>query len=68
MLVGGACFDFVGPFRVDYDHLASLGSTEFEQAVALGPTPTNDCCTDAHAFVSEVSPLPATHRASHVKT
>ncbi|CAL8466475.1 g6011 [Coccomyxa elongata] len=53
VLVGSACFDFVGPFRLDYDHLASLGASDFEQAVALGPTPTNDCCNDAHAFVGE---------------
>ncbi|KAK9902876.1 hypothetical protein WJX75_009538 [Coccomyxa subellipsoidea] len=51
-LVTGACFDFVAPFGADYGQLASLGDADFRQAVALGPTPTDQCCEDARTFVT----------------
>lgn len=56
-MVTGACFDFVAPFGADYGQLASLGDADFRQAVALGPTPTDQCCKDARTFVTGVSHL-----------
>ena len=59
-LAAGPCMPFVAPFAARTASLAKLSDTEFQQAVALGPTPSNQCCTDAGAFVREVSTLTLT--------
>lgn len=61
VMVAGACFDFTAPFREDYGRLASLGEADFRQAIALGATPSDQCCADARVFVSGV-----THPGRHL--
>ena len=56
---------FVAPFAARTTSLAKLSDTDFQQAVALGPTPSNQCCMDAGAFVRQVSHFPMTRVTPH---
>lgn len=54
-LVTGACLDFVAAFQADTEALSKLSERDFRQAVAIGPTPSDQCCIDAAAYVRGVS-------------
>lgn len=54
-LAAGACMPFVAPYATRTASLAKLSEADFQQAVALGPTPSDQCCVDAGAFVKGVS-------------
>jgi hypothetical protein len=62
-LVTGACVQFVASFQgSSADALGKLSEADFREAVAVGPTPSDQCCTDAGLFVHgvrEVSSDPA---------
>jgi hypothetical protein len=53
-LVAGACVAFSAPFRERPDVLARLGDAAFREAIALGPTPSDQCCADLKAFAEGV--------------
>ena len=57
-LAAGACMPFVAPFATRTGSLVKLSEADFQQAVALGPTPSDQCCLDAGAFTRGVSTRP----------
>ena len=54
-LVVGECLPFMAEFQVNGPALAKMNTADFRQAIAVGPTPTDQCCRDAKAFVTQVS-------------
>ena len=44
-------------FQVRGPALAKMSGADFRQAIAIGPTPTDQCCRDAKAFVTQASAL-----------
>ena len=56
-LVVGECLPFMAEFQMKGPALAKMSDAAFRQAIAIGPTPTDQCCRDAKAFVTQVSVL-----------
>ena len=54
----GECLPFMAEFQMRGPALGRMSAADFRQAVAIGPTPTDQCCRDAKAFVTQVSALP----------
>ena len=50
-MVTGECLPFMAQFQLQGPALAHMSDAAFRQAVAIGPTPTDQCCRDAKAFV-----------------
>ena len=56
-LVVGECLPFMAEFQMRGPALAKMSAADFRQAIAIGPTPTDQCCRDAKAFVTQASAL-----------
>ena len=53
----GECLPFMAEFQMRGPALAKMSAADFRQAIAIGPTPTDQCCRDAKAFVTQASAL-----------
>ena len=60
----GECLPFIAEFRMRGPALAKMSAADFRQAVAVGPTPTDQCCRDAKAFATQASALSPVERRS----